>query len=141
MQKIRFNIAETYKQSSRTYFNFLPFIIRILYFLCLIIFLIDETSLNIDHNYLKWHILFCCTEIIIFLISQMADYRQLAHHPHVMDRPHSAISNICSSHFQLSASSHTARIPQSLTGNRCLTHLPHHAHHQHLHSAVSNEHN
>ena len=68
MQKIRFNIAETYKQSSRTYFNFLPFIIRILYFLCLIIFLIDETSLNIDHNYLKWHILFCCTEIIIFLI-------------------------------------------------------------------------
>lgn len=29
----------------------------------------------------------------------MADHRQLAHHPHIMDRPHSAIPNICSSHF------------------------------------------
>lgn len=68
MSKIRFNIAKTYKPSSRIYFNFLPFIIRVLYLLCLIIFLIDEISLNINHNYLKWHILFCCAEIIVFLI-------------------------------------------------------------------------
>lgn len=68
MSKIRFNIAKTYKPSSRIYFNFLPFIIRVLYLLCLIIFLIDEISLNINHNYIKWHILFCCAEIIVFLI-------------------------------------------------------------------------
>lgn len=82
-----------------------------------------------------------CRNNCVSHFHEMADRRQLAHHPHIVDRPHSAISNICSSYFQLSASSHTARISQSLTGNRCLTHLPHHAHRQHLHNAVSNKHN
>lgn len=66
MQKIRFNIINIIKQIPITLHPSL--IVNILYFSFLTIFVIDEINLNIKHIYFKYCVLFCLTEIIIFLI-------------------------------------------------------------------------